>query len=210
MGAREDRFRLPVSPIEVDIEALATPVALTEMANRKADMKANELLVEAYGRILETVQAVLKDVTNEQLVQQTVPDSNTIGWLIWHLSRVQDDHLAEVAGLDQVWTRQGWAERVGLPFEDAAIGFGQSPDEVAKVQVESAGLLMGYYHGVHDQTIKFLGELSDRDLDRVVDESWDPPVTLGVRLVSVLSDDLQHAGQAAYLRGLIDKGWSPF
>ena len=52
-------------------------------------------------------------------------------------------------------------------------------------------------------TVAYLATVAPEDLDRVVDERWDPPVTLGVRLVSVLSDDLQHAGQAAYARGLI-------
>ena len=45
--------------------------------------------------------------------------------------------------------------------------------------------------------------LTDADLPRVVDERWDPPVTLGVRLVSVISDCLQHAGQAAFVRGIL-------
>ena len=56
---------------------------------------------------------------------------------------------------------------------------------------------------MHARTVAHLAGLSEADLDRVVDERWDPPVTLGVRLVSVISDDLQHAGQAAYLRGLV-------
>jgi uncharacterized damage-inducible protein DinB len=58
---------------------------------------------------------------------------------------------------------------------------------------------------VHARSAEFLRGLSDEDLDRVVDTNWDPPVTLGVRLVSVLSDDFQHLGQAAYLRGLLGR-----
>jgi hypothetical protein len=77
---------------------------------------------------------------------------------------------------------------------------------VAAVQVDSADLLTGYYDAVHERTVAYLTTLSDADLDRIVDERWDPPVTLGVRLVSVISDDLQHAGQAAYARGLIERG----
>ena len=53
------------------------------------------------------------------------------------------------------------------------------------------------------RTRSFLGSLTADDLDRVVDEAWDPPVTLGVRLVSIADDDIQHAGQAAYVRGLL-------
>ena len=66
-------------------------------------------------------------------------------------------------------------------------------------------LLLGYFEAVHQRTLSYVRGLSDGDLTRVVDTSWDPPVTLAVRLVSVLSDDLQHAGQAAFLRGILKR-----
>jgi hypothetical protein len=124
-----------------------------------------------------------------------------VAWLVWHLTRVQDDHVSDVAGTEQVWTAGGWAERFGLPFDASATGYGQSPAEVSAVRV-SADLLSGYHDAVHSASIAFLRGLSDTGFDRVVDRTWSPPVTLGVRLVSVISDDLQHAGQAAYVRGL--------
>ncbi len=71
---------------------------------------------------------------------------------------------------------------------------------------DSGEQLLGYYDAVHDQTVRFVRGLTVGDLDRVVDERWDPPVTLGVRLVSVLADDLQHAGQAAFVRGVLERG----
>lgn len=83
------------------------------------------------------------------------------------------------------------------------IGYGHSSDDVAKVRPESPDLLTGYYDAVHEHTVSWVTSLNGAALDRVVDEGWNPPVTLGVRLVSVLSDDLQHAGQAAYVRGLL-------
>lgn len=129
---------------------------------------------------------------------------NTIAWLIWHLTRVQDDHVAEVAGHEQTWISDGWHDRFGLPFDAHAIGYGQSATEVGRVAA-SAELLTGYLDAVHARTIAYVRGLSPDDLDRVVDERWDPPVTLGVRLVSVISDDLQHAGQAAYARGVLSR-----
>ena len=116
---------------------------------------------------------------------------------------MQDDHVAEVAGSEQVWTAEGWSRRFDLPFDDAATGYGHGPDDVPAVRVEDPQLLLGYAAAVHARSEQFLAGLSDDDLDRVVDRRWDPPVTLGVRLVSVLSDDLQHVGQAAYVRGLL-------
>jgi uncharacterized damage-inducible protein DinB len=166
-------------------------------------MRSRDLLTYAYSQIGETLRAAVEGLSPDQLAQRPGPDANPIGWLAWHALRVQDDHLAEVAGTGQVWTAQGFAGRFALPVDDAATGYGMSSEEVAAVRVPSADLLLEYADAVLARSREFLGGLSDDDLDRVVDERWDPPVTLGVRLVSVLSDDLQHAGQAAYVRGLL-------
>jgi hypothetical protein len=167
-------------------------------------MQANELLIDAFGRIHQLVGSITHDLGPQDLTFRPDPEANTIAWLIWHLSRVQDDHIAEVAGLEQVWTARGWFDRFGLPFDAAATGYGQTSDEVGQVQV-SADQLVGYHDDVHLQTLAFLKTLTDTDYDRVVDRSWDPPVTLGVRLVSVVGDNQQHAGQAAYVRGLVKR-----
>jgi len=166
-------------------------------------MRSRELLLYAYGQIQETLRAAVEGLDPDQLTARVGPEANTIAWLAWHLTRVQDDHVAEVAGREQVWTAEGWAERFGLPFDPSATGYGFSPDDVAAVRVDSADLLLDYAAAVHARTAEFLDGLTDDDLDRIVDRRWDPPVTLGVRLVSVLSDDLQHVGQAAYVRGLL-------
>ena len=169
-------------------------------------MRSRDLLLHAYDQIQGTLRRALDGLTAEQLTARVGPEANTIAWLAWHLVRVQDDHVAEVAGREQVWTADGWASRFDLPFDDDATGYGFGPDDVAAVRVESPQLLLDYAAAVHARTAEFLRGLTDDDLDRIVDERWDPPVTLGVRLVSVLSDDLQHIGQAAYLRGLLGKG----
>src|SRR3954470_24954306 len=165
-------------------------------------MRSRDLLLYAYGEIQQTLGRALSGVPAEQLTARVGPESNTIAWLAWHLLRVQDDHVAEVAGREQVWTAEGWAQRFGLPFDDDATGYGFSSDEVAATRIEDPQLMLDYAAAVHARTTEFLEGLSDDDLDRIVARRWDPPVTLGVRLVSVLSDDLQHIGQAAYLRGL--------
>ena len=139
------------------------------------------------------------------LEYQPDPSSNSIAWLLWHLTRVQDDHVAAAFGTEQVWTSQGWHLRFALPFDTDAIGYGQGPEDVAAVRVSDPGLLTGYHDAVHQETMRFLSGLTDEELDRIVDERWDPPVTLGVRLMSVLEDDVQHVGQAAYLRGVFER-----
>jgi uncharacterized damage-inducible protein DinB len=168
-------------------------------------MRSRDLLSYAYEQIQGTLRRAIDGLDAEQLAARVGREANTIGWLTWHLLRVQDDHVAHVADREQVWTAQGFADRFGLPFDPAATGYGFSADDVAAVRIESPDLLLEYGQAVHAQTARFLEGLSDEDLDRVVDTRWDPPVTLGVRLVSVLSDDLQHVGQAAYVRGLLSQ-----
>jgi len=156
-------------------------------------MLSTELLVEAFGRIRGVVHSALKDASIEVLTFRADPEANTIAWLVWHLTRVQDDHIADLmAG--------GWVDRFKLPFEPSATGYSQSAADVAAVRPDPE-LLEGYYEAVHARTIDYLGTLTEPDFARIVDTSWDPPVTLAVRLVSILSDDLQHAGQASLLRG---------
>lgn len=162
------------------------------------------LLVDLIGRVRDGVPEVLDGLAEGDLVWRPDPDANTIGWLVWHLTRVVDDHVAGVAGVEQVWNSGGWFERFGLPFPMQAHGYGHTSDDVASVRV-SADLLAGYHRATADFVLEFVAALQPADLDRVVDERWDPPVTLGVRLVSVLDDITQHLGQAAYVRGLLDR-----
>jgi hypothetical protein len=169
-------------------------------------MDTGELLVDAFDGVHGVVHGVVNGMTPEQLVFRPVDGTNSIAWLVWHLTRIQDDHIADVAGIDQAWTAGGWVERFGLPFDPADTGYGHGAEDVNAVRVRSGDLLTGYHDAVHQQTVQYVRSLTKVDLSRIVDESWDPPVTLGVRLISVVSDDLQHAGQASYVRGVGERG----
>jgi uncharacterized damage-inducible protein DinB len=162
----------------------------------------SDLLVDAFERVNGVVHQAVEGLDEEALAARLDAEANSIAWLVWHLARVQDDHVAEVAGLDQVWTAQGFADRFDLPLDAGDIGFGHSSADVAKVRAD-ADLLAAYLRAVHAQTAAYLETIGPDDLNRVVDERWDPPVTLGVRLLSVVNDDTQHLGQAAYVRGLL-------
>ncbi|MDQ0791885.1 DUF664 domain-containing protein [Streptomyces sp. B1I3] len=168
-------------------------------------MNSAGLLTEAFDRIQEAVHAAVEGLSPDALNARVDDGANTIAWLVWHLSRVQDDHVSDAAGTEQVWFAQDWASRFELPLAEGSTGYGHSSEEVASVQVSSAELLLGYYDAVHEQSIGFIGGLDGRALDRIVDEAWSPPVTLGVRLISVIADDLQHAGQAAFVRGSLER-----
>ncbi|MER5383578.1 DUF664 domain-containing protein [Streptomyces sp. NPDC002688] len=165
-------------------------------------MLAKDILSDAFGRIREEVHAAVDGLPPDDLNARPSETANSISWLVWHLTRIQDDHVADAAGTEQVWLTEDWAKRFGLDLPLRDTGYGHTSAQVARVRVESGDLLIGYYDAVHERTLAFIGGLTAQDFERVVDERWDPPVTLGVRLVSVLSDDLQHVGQAAYVRGL--------
>ena len=167
-------------------------------------MTGTELLLDAFGRTPDLVHGVVGGISTEELTFRLDPKANSIAWLVWHLSRIEDDHVAEVAGLEQVWTAAGWARRWRLPFDDSDTGYGHSPKQVAAVTGD-AGMLLGYFDAVHSMTVRFVGELSDTDLDRVVDENWSPPVTLGVRLVSVAGHNFEQAAQADFIRGMLER-----
>jgi hypothetical protein len=163
-------------------------------------MLANEILLDGFKRIKDSVHRTVEGLGDEELVFRPSATANSVAWLVWHLTRIQDDHVADLAEQEQLWS-DGWYERFDLPFSKDATGYGQSEDEVAAVKA-SGELLLGYYDAVHQASVTYIQTLSEKDWAKVVDTHWDPPVMLAVRLVSVLADDLQHAGQAAYVRGL--------
>jgi hypothetical protein len=165
------------------------------------------LLTESFSRVGDVLRRAVDGLSVDELAFRPDPRANSIAWLAWHAGRGEDAQIADVAGVEQVWTAQGWADRFDLPFARSASGYGQSAEEVGQVRA-SGELLLGYYAAVAEQTGAYLGRLTETDLDVVVDERWDPPVTLGVRLVSVVGDSLQHAGQASYVRGLLERASS--
>ncbi|HEX2023391.1 MAG TPA: DinB family protein [Acidimicrobiales bacterium] len=166
-------------------------------------MDVSGLLLELYGRIPPLARHAVEGLDVEQLTARPGPRANTIAWLIWHLTRVQDDHVAEILGADQLWAHGDWARRLGLDPDPSNTGYGHSVEEVATVRPERPEVLLEYLDAVDARTGEMLRNLTVAELDRVVDRRWDPPVTLGVRLVSIADDSLQHAGQAAYVRGLL-------
>jgi hypothetical protein len=165
-------------------------------------MNSIDVLKDAFERIRDSVHPAANGLTPEELAYRPSGESNSIAWLIWHLTRIQDDHIAGVDDGRQLWITDGWVDRFALPLDPADTGYGHDSDTVALVTAP-APLLLDYYEAVHHRTLRFVGSLDEDDLDRVVDDGWDPPVTLQVRLVSVIADDLQHVGQAAYVRGIL-------
>ena len=168
---------------------------------KEQHMNSSELLADALGRINGTLHRTIEPLDPEALSFRPHEHSNSIAWLAWHLTRVHDDHVSEIAGRGQAWVEDGWAEKFGMDPDPHAQGTGDTPDDVAAIRADG-DLLLGYADAVLARTNEYLENVTDEELDRIIDTSYDPPVSVGVRLVSVISDNTQHAGQAAYVRGL--------
>lgn len=166
-------------------------------------MDVSDLLTEEFGRVPDLVHEAVEGLDADRLTGAPAPGANTIAWLIWHLTRVQDHHFSELLEKEQLYLSDGWHERFGRGPDPEDHGYGHTADDVASVRPASAQDLSGYFDAVHASALAYLASPSAGDLDKVVDERWDPPVTLGVRLTSILADVLQHVGQAAYVRGLV-------
>lgn len=162
------------------------------------------LLIDSFTRIPPIIGKAIADLSSEQLAYSPAPGTNTIAWLAWHTARGQDVQIADLADTEQIWTASGWYGRFALPFGPDEMGYGMNQDEVTRV-ITTEALLNGYLTAVTEASIAYLGELSAENLDEVIDPNWNPPVTRGARLVSVINDCLQHAGQASYARGILDR-----
>jgi len=167
-------------------------------------MTPSDVLIEAFSRLPAIATLAVDGLSVDDLAWRPDDEANTIAWLVWHTARGQDVQVADLAGSDQVWVVDGWVDSFGLPFAPGEMGYGMSPSDVGAVRVD-AELLVGYLEAVTLRTRGYLDDLDAASYDDVVDDAWDPPVTAGSRLVSILNDCVQHLGQASYVRGLLDR-----
>ena len=172
------------------------------MADSLSDADAaRELLRDSFTRLIEHVQDITDDLTDEVSFFRPTASANSIAWLVWHSARIQDAQLADIAGTEQVWFTGEWVDRFDLDLPRDSHGYGHTTEDVGKVRAP-ADLLAGYYHAVHKVTLEYIASVSTEELARVVDKNWNPPVTASMRLVSIIDDCAQHLGQAAYVRGI--------
>lgn len=175
-------------------------------------MELQDLLADGYGRIVDVVERVLHGLTEDDLNWQPRPDCNSIGWLVWHLTRQQDAQISALTGENQLWIEQGWHTRFGREANPEDIGFGHTPEQLAAFESPDVETLVSYNRAVVERSKVYFQRLSAADLDRELDEPWFQPLpTVGARLISIMDDSILHAGQAAYVRGLRQgKGWQKY
>jgi hypothetical protein len=168
-------------------------------------VETRDVLADAFGRIVEDFELALVGLTSDELSFRPDPEANSIAWLTWHATRVQDDHVSALANRQQAWTEDGFVQRFGMDLDPHDIGYGHAAEQVAAVRPDGHEILVEYLRTVTERTQEYLENVDASELDRIVDRNWDPPVSAGVRLVSVIDDSIQHAGQALYVRGLVER-----
>jgi hypothetical protein len=175
-------------------------------------MEWHDLLADGYGRVLEFLEHVLKGLSQEDLSWQPSPDSNSIGWIAWHLTRQQDAQIASLMGEEQLWIKDGWHAKFQRSPDHKDGGFGHTPEQVAAFQPPDVQTLLDYQRAVTERSKNYFLTLSKTDLERQLDEPrFQPLPTVGVRLISIMEDSMLHAGQAAYVRGLRQgRGWQKY
>src|SRR5688572_21438239 len=132
-------------------------------------MLLNDLLRYAFQQIGGGVHRAVRGLDAESLTWRPGPRANSIGWLVWHLSRVQDDHMSDIAGADQVWTQRDWGPLFGLPSGGTDTGYGHNAEQVGAVRPRDADVVLRYYDEVANATLETLERLEDADFERIID-----------------------------------------
>ncbi len=182
---------------------------IKQVNKQEVIMEWQEILSVEFERISRSLGIALEGLTAEDLNWQPKPDSNSIGWLTWHLTRWQDAQVSSFMKKEQLWIKGGWHKKFGRPADASDHGTGHKSEDLAKFKSPDAATQLGYHQAVLAQTKDFFRTLSPNDLDKIAEGTpFQPPPTVGMSIISVLSDGMQHAGQAAYVRGLRQgMGW---
>lgn len=127
---------------------------------------------------------------------------NSVAWLLWHTGREIDVQLAGLTGDEQQWTAGGFDARFALGQVGDTVGVGHSSAEARRILVDDGAGLLEYVDATFAAMERYLEMVTAADLEDVIDAQWDPPVTRGARLVSIIDDAAQHIAQAAYVLGM--------
>ncbi|QGU05512.1 mycothiol transferase [Corynebacterium comes] len=165
-------------------------------------MNVTELIQDMASRPIAVAEQ-LPLLSASQLNAHPGNHPNSIAWLLWHSGREVDVQLSHLSGRPELWTH--YRDRFGLGEVGDTLGYGHDHREAGAVVVNDQQLLTDYLRATLEGLSDYAAGLDEEDLSEVIDSSWDPAVTRGVRLVSIIDDAAQHVGQAAYAAGMLTR-----
>jgi len=170
-----------------------------------SDVDLNQFIIALVEAAYRSIKQATDDLTDEQLYYQPTAESNSMAWLVWHLSRWRDFISASLSDEPQIWVSAGWARRCGIP--DERTGLGDTPAQVTAFRVERA-VLFGYVEAAHQRTVGRVAALTPTQLEQSITSYTGEKRPAWRALAGVCGDSAQHTGQIAYLRGLMSGyGW---
>ena len=163
-------------------------------------MTINEFITDALEKENGFLMDALDGLTSEELAWQPAPDANSIGWILWHMVRVEDMWIQFFAQFQtELWETEGWHEKFGLPTRDN--GFGHTAEQVNNFPGVDLEQFLQYRAAVRASTLAYLDTLNPDDMATVPRERR-PEMSLGAMFRQIIGEMYQHVGHIAYLRGL--------
>ncbi len=165
----------------------------------------NRFIVDRLDAAYRWIESLSEGITDEQFYYQPTDDSNSIAWLVWHLSRWRDRISASVTGEAQVWISDGWAQRFGM--DEERTGLGDTPELVASFRVPRDQVL-GYAAAAHRAIVERVLKITPEQFDQPVESLYGDLRPAWRVLAGVIGDSTEHVGQINYLRGMtVGLGW---
>ena len=166
-------------------------------------MAENQTALSALERNWEMVTLAVAEVDEATMVARPNDDSNSMIWLIWHMTRVADRFIHfRLTDKPQLWTADAWHDKFNMHDDPQKFGLGWSDKRVAVWQSPLNAVVMAYFHAVNSVVIEYFNSLTERELARVIPFPALPDtMTVGEALGNLVWDNISHGGQVVYLRG---------
>ncbi len=164
-------------------------------------MNLTAFIEESLTKQQESLLQEVQDLTPTELAWRAGPKANPIGWMLWHMVRVEDMWIQFFAQKKpELWESQGWHKKFNLPTRDT--GFGHTPEQVATFPVLNLKELLAYSDAVRASTLDYLRNLSPEAF-AVIPREKRPEMSMGSIYRQIIGELYQHLGQIAYLKGLV-------
>ena len=165
-------------------------------------MSVKEFIREAMQLTRKDLLDNIRDLTAEELAWRPAPHSNSIGFLAWHITRVEDGWIQRpIQRKLHLWVADKWAERFGMPEEQRDMGYGYTVEQLQAFKTPSLELLLGYSQAVRDATLAFLDTWDPASDAIEVRAPWGT-MTVATTFQQLIWELNQHGGQIAYVKGI--------